>query len=189
MRKAKNAKTRQLRREPGHAQFERNGASRRGAITLRKATSKDMPTIARLIRGLAKYEKLTQECRVSPNRLRRDGFGSRRYFETLLALQDGWPIGFALFVLMYSTFRCNPTLYVEDIFVLPEARGRGAGKMLLAEMARLAVKRGCGQIKWMVLDWNDPAIKFYRRLGAKPLREWMLMRLDRPEMLRLARHG
>lgn len=167
------------------AKFKRRG------FRVRKAVPRDVPAIARLIRGLAKYEKLERECRVSPQRLRRDGFvrGRRPYFETFIAEQDGKPIGFALYAYLYSTFPCSPTLYIEDIFVLPEERGKGAGKGLLVELARVAMKKGCGQMKWTVLDWNEPAFRFYRTLGAKEQREWTLMRIEEPEMRRLARNA
>jgi GNAT superfamily N-acetyltransferase len=162
-----------------------------GAFRVRKATAKDVPIIARLIRALAKYEKLDRECHASPRRLSRDGFGRGRqpYFEALIAEQDAKPAGFALYVFMYSTFRCSPILYIEDLFVIPEARGQGAGKVLLAELARVAVRRGCGQMKWSVLDWNEPAFRFYRTLGAKTQKEWVLMRLNEPGIRRLARNA
>ena len=164
--------------------------SKPGGIRVRKAAPKDVATVARLIRGLAKYEKLEQECRVNPQRLRRDGFtrGQRAYFQTLIAELDGKPIGFALYLFMYSTFRCDPILYIEDLFVFPAARGRGAGKAMVAELARVAIKQGCGQMKWSVLDWNEPAFRFYRALGAKTQKEWVWMRLGEYEMRRLERN-
>jgi GNAT superfamily N-acetyltransferase len=168
-----------------------NAKAEHGILRVRKATAKDVPTIARLIRALAKYEKLDRECHASSRRLFRHGFSRARqpYFETLIAERDGKPIGLALYVLMYSTFRCSPILYIEDLFVIPEARGKEVGKTLLGELARVAVRRGCGQIKWMVLDWNEPAFRFYRTLGAKTQKEWVLMRLNELEIRRLARNA
>jgi GNAT superfamily N-acetyltransferase len=162
-----------------------------GTLRVRKATAKDVSTIARLIRALAKYEKLDRECYASPRRLLRDGFsrGVQPYFETLIAERDGKPIGFALYVFMYSTFRCSPVLYIEDLFVMPEARGKGVGRALLGELARVTVRRGCGQMKWMVLDWNEPAFRFYRTLGANTQKEWVLMRLNDSEIRRLTRNA
>jgi GNAT superfamily N-acetyltransferase len=163
----------------------------RGAFRVRQATLKDVLTIARLIRGLAKYEKLEHVCHASPHRLQRHGFarGLQRYFEALIVEQDGDPVGFALYLFMYSTFRCSPILYIEDLFVIPKARARGAGKALLAALARVALKHGCGQMKWSVLDWNEPAFRFYRTLGAKAQKEWVWMRLEKPDVRRLARHA
>jgi GNAT superfamily N-acetyltransferase len=121
------------------------------------------------------------------DRIRRHGFGDRRYFETLICRRGRRAVGFALYFFTYSTFMGRPTLYIEDLFVLPEERGRGAGKTLLAALARLAVRRGCGRMEWTVLDWNTPAIRFYQRLGAGLRREWILARLAGAPLRRLAR--
>jgi GNAT superfamily N-acetyltransferase len=121
--------------------------------------------------------------------LRRDGFGRRPYFETLICRRGGEPVGFALYFFTYSTFMGRPTLYLEDLFVVPAARGAGAGRALLAALARLAVRRGCGRMEWAVLDWNRPAIRFYERLGAKLRKEWILTRLTGGALARLAREG
>jgi len=142
--------------------------------------------ILRLIRGLAEYERLAHEVEATPGRLRRHGFGRRRYFEAVLCLRGPVPVGFALYFFTYSTFLARPTLYVEDLFVVPAERGLGAGGALLATLARTAVRRGCGRMEWAVLDWNAPAIRFYRRLGATPRREWVLTRLSGPPLRRLA---
>ena len=141
----------------------------------------------RLIRGLAEYERLAHECRASLGRIRRDGFGPRRYFQTLVCERDGTAIGFALYFFTYSTFLTRPTLYLEDLFVIPEERGRGAGRALLAALARIAVRRGCGRMEWAVLDWNRPSIEFYEALGARLRREWILTRLTGTSLRRLAR--
>jgi GNAT superfamily N-acetyltransferase len=139
-----------------------------------------------LIRGLAKYERLTHEFRADAKRFRRDGFGKTCYFETQICTRAGRPIGFALYVFTYSTFLSRPTLYVEDLFVLPDERGKGAGKALLSALARIAVRKKCGRMEWAVLDWNAPAIGFYRRLGAELRKDWILTRLAGSDLRRLA---
>lgn len=138
------------------------------------------------MRGLAEYERLVDECTITPRAVGRDGFGRRRYFETLICRRAGRAIGFALYFFTYSTFAARPTLYVEDLFVVPEERGRGAGSALLRELARIAVRRGCARMEWTVLDWNAPSIAFYQRLGATLRREWILTRLAGPALRRLA---
>jgi GNAT superfamily N-acetyltransferase len=161
----------------------------RAALSIRRGTRRDVPVIRRLIRGLAEYERLLPEARATEAALRRHGFGRRRYFETLICRHGGEPIGFALYFFTYSTFVGRPTLYLEDLFVRPEERGHGAGRALLAALARVAVRAGCGRMEWAVLDWNRPAIGFYRRLGAKLRRQWILTRLAGPPLRRLARSG
>jgi GNAT superfamily N-acetyltransferase len=142
---------------------------------IRAATPDDTPTICRLIRGLAEYERLPAE--VDEGRLREHLFGPRPFAEVLLAEEAGAVVGFALFFPCYSTFRAQPVLYLEDLFVEPEQRGKGHGKALLRAVARLAVERDCARLEWSVLDWNEPAIRFYRALGAVPLDEWTGYRL------------
>lgn len=159
----------------------------RAALVIRRGTKRDVPTILRLIRGLAEYERLAHEVEASAARVRAHGFGRRRYFETLICRRGGRPVGFALYFFTYSTFLARPTLYLEDLFVLPEERGNGAGRALLRALARIAVRRGCGRLEWTVLDWNRPAIGFYRRLGARLRREWILTRLTGAPLRRLAR--
>jgi GNAT superfamily N-acetyltransferase len=158
----------------------------RRSLVIRRGTARDVPTILRLIRGLAEYERLAHEARATPARLRAHGFGSRRYFETLICRREGRPIGFALYFFTYSTFLARPTLYLEDLFVLPEERGAGAGKALLKALARIAVRRGCGRLEWTVLDWNESAIAFYRSQGAHVLDEWRICRLTGPELRAVA---
>jgi GNAT superfamily N-acetyltransferase len=144
-------------------------------------------TIVRLIRALGAYERLSHEVRIRPAHIRRHGFGRRRYFETLICRRGKTPIGFALYFFTYSTFLGKPTLYLEDLFVVPAERGRGAGKALLAALARLAARRGCGRMEWAVLDWNTPSIRFYEKLGARLRRDWILTRLTGAPLRRLAR--
>ena len=156
-------------------------------LTTRRATRRDVPTILRLIRGLAEYERLAPQMEATAERIRRHGFGRPRYFETLICRRGRTPIGFALYYFTYSTFLGRPTLYLEDLFVLAEARGNGAGRALLRALAKVAVRRGCGRMEWTVLDWNTPSIRFYRKLGAKLRREWILTRLTGAPLRRLAR--
>ena len=160
---------------------------RRPALVIRRGTERDVPTILKLIRGLAEYERLAHEVEATTARVRAHGFGRRRYFETIICRRAGTPVGFALYFFTYSTFLARPTLYLEDLFVLPEERGTGAGKALLRALARIAVRRGCGRLEWAVLDWNRPAIGFYKRLGAKLRRQWILTRLTGAPLRRLAR--
>jgi GNAT superfamily N-acetyltransferase len=157
-----------------------------GALTIRRGTRRDVPTILALVRGLAEYERLLHECVATAGKLRRDGFGRRPYFQTLICRRRGTPVGFALYFFTYSTFLARPTLYLEDLFVLPAERGRGAGLALLRALARLAVRRGCGRMEWTVLDWNTPARRFYRALGAGFRTEWVLTRLTGTPLARLA---
>ncbi len=155
-------------------------------LMIRRARPRDAATILALIRGLAAYEHLTHEVKASTARLRQHGFGRRRYFEALICQRDRRPIGFALYFFTYSTFAGRPSLYLEDLFVVPEERGQGAGRALLCALARIAVERGCGRMEWAVLHWNRPAIRFYERLGARLRRDWLLTRLGAPAIRRLS---
>ena len=159
----------------------------RAGLAIRRGTKHDVAVILRLIRGLAEYERLAHEVEATAARVRAHGFGRRRYFETLICRRGGRPVGFALYFFTYSTFLARPTLYLEDLFVLPAERGAGAGRALLRALARIAVRRGCGRLEWAVLDWNRPAIGFYKRLGARLRREWILTRLTGAPLRRLAR--
>lgn len=153
---------------------------------IRPATPDDLPTIGHLIRGLAEYERLSQACVFDEDRVRRDLFGPRPFAEVLLVEDDGVVVGFALFFHNYSTFVGKPGLYLEDLFVEPEFRGRGHGKALLAAVARIAVERDCGRMEWSVLNWNEPAIEFYRSLGAVPMNDWSVYRLTGDALKRAA---
>lgn len=146
-----------------------------------------MPLLLDLIRGLAEYERLAHEVVATPAKLRKHGFGRNPYFQTLICRRGGAVIGFALYFFTYSTFLAQPTLYIEDLYVVPAERGRGVGKALLRSAARVAVKRGCGRMEWAVLDFNTPAIRFYKSLGAKVRKEWLLTRLTGKQLSRLAR--
>jgi len=160
---------------------------RTNKLTIRPATSRDIPAIANLIRGLAKYERLSKHCHPSLANLRRHAFGKHRYFESLICEWNARPIGIAVYYFTYSTFTSTPSLFIEDIFVEPAERGQGAGKALMRSLARIATKKGCNQMEWIVLAWNKPAIRFYDRLGARLDRTWLLTRLPRKNFLRLAR--
>ncbi len=147
-------------------------------LTIRPATPADVPLIANLIRALAEYEKLAHEVRFDEAVLGQKLFGPRPYAEVIIGEIDGTPQGFALFFHNFSTFEGKPGIYLEDLFVKPEARGSGLGKALLSHLAALAVERDCARLEWSVLDWNEPAIGFYKSLGAKFMDEWTVMRVD-----------
>lgn len=156
---------------------------------IRPATVDDTPTICELIRALAEYERLSHAVVLDEDRLRGYLFGPRPFAEVLLAEEDDQVVGFALFFHNFSTFLGRPGIYLEDIFVRSEYRGRGHGKALLAAIARLAVERGCGRIEWSVLNWNEPSIAFYRSLGAVPLDDWTTYRLTGDSLTALAAIG
>jgi GNAT superfamily N-acetyltransferase len=155
-------------------------------MDLRRAMRGDVPEILRLIRALAEYEKLAHEVVATEAGLAATLFGERPAAEVLLAEEGGRAVGFALFFQNYSTFLARPGIYLEDLFVEPALRGKGIGKALLQAVARLAVERGCGRLEWAVLDWNEPAIGFYRGLGARPMADWTVMRLTGDALQKLA---
>jgi GNAT superfamily N-acetyltransferase len=158
-------------------------------LSIAPATPDDVPLILALIRGLAEYERLAHECVATEEGLRETLFGERPQAEVVIARLGEAPAGFALFFHNYSTFLARRGLYLEDLFVFPEFRGRGVGEALLAHLARLAVERQCGRFEWWVLDWNEPAIRFYERLGAAPMRDWTVFRLTGEALERLAARG
>jgi len=157
------------------------------SVSVRFAAPADVPAIAELIRGLARYEKLEHEVSMTEELLIKGLFGPRPYAETLLAEDGGTAVGFALFFHNFSTFLALPGIYLEDLFVVPERRAGGVGRALLARLAEIAVERGCGRLEWAVLDWNRDAIGFYERLGAKPNSDWTVYRLAGDSLRRLAR--
>jgi len=146
-------------------------------LQIRPGELEDVPLIAELIRDLARYEKLEHEVVMTEEKLTDGLFGERRYAETLIAENDGEPMGFALFFHSFSTFLAQPGIYLEYLYVVPDQRGKGVGRALLERLAQLAVDRGCGRLEWAVLDWNKDAIGFYERLGAKPNSDWTVYRL------------
>jgi GNAT superfamily N-acetyltransferase len=154
---------------------------------IRLATAADVPLILELIRGLADYEKLLHEVVATEADLERTLFGARPYAEVLIAEDDGGaPVGFALFFHNYSTFLGRPGIYLEDLFVVPAARGQGLGRALMIAIAKLAVERGCGRFEWAVLDWNVDAIGFYRALGAIGMDAWRVQRVTGDALVKLA---
>jgi GNAT superfamily N-acetyltransferase len=155
-------------------------------LTIRDATRDDIPLVLEFIRGLAEYERLAHEVVATEEVLHRTLFGERRVAEVILAFEDERAVGFALFFHSYSTFLARPGIYLEDLFVRPEARGRGIGRALLSRLAAIARERECGRLEWAVLDWNEDAIRFYRSLGARPLDEWTVFRVTGDELHRLA---
>lgn len=154
-------------------------------LSIRPATAADLPLIARLIRDLAEYERLADAVRFDEAVLGTKLFGPRPYAEVVIGELDGEAQGFALFFHNFSTFEGKPGIYLEDLFVRPEARGSGLGKALLAHLAALALERDCARLEWSVLDWNAPAIGFYQKLGARLMDEWTVMRLDEGALARL----
>lgn len=154
-------------------------------ISIRPATAEDLPLIASLIRALADYEKLSHEVRFDEAVLGQKLFGPRPYAEVVIGELDGTPQGFALFFHNFSTFEGKPGIYLEDLFVRPEARGSGLGKALLSHLAALVIERDCARLEWSVLDWNAPAIGFYKSLGAKFMDEWTVMRVDGQALVQL----
>ena len=155
-------------------------------FAIRHAEAQDVPLIRSFVAKLADYEKLAHELEATEESLRAAMFGPHRYAEVIFGEAHGRAVGFALFFHNFSTFVGKPGLYLEDLFVDPEARGRGYGKALMAYLAQLAVQRGCGRFEWSVLDWNEPSIAFYRRLGARPLDAWTVYRLSGEALRRVA---
>jgi GNAT superfamily N-acetyltransferase len=153
---------------------------------IRPARPDDVPTVLSLIRALARYEKLEHEVAGTEGDLREHLFGPHPRAEVALVEEAGGVAAFALFFHNYSTFLCKPGLHLEDLFVLPEHRRKGHGRALLAHLAKLAVERGCGRFEWAVLDWNEPAIGFYRSLGAVMLEDWRIMRVTGESLGKLA---
>ncbi|HEU5247336.1 MAG TPA: GNAT family N-acetyltransferase [Candidatus Udaeobacter sp.] len=153
---------------------------------IRPARVEDVPVILQLIRDLATYERAPDEVTATEEQLVDVLFGERPAAEVLLAFEEQSPVGFAVFFHNFSTWLGRPGLYLEDLFVNPEKRGKGYGRAMLVELAKIARDRECGRLEWAVLDWNEPAIKFYRALGAKPMDEWTVFRLTRDGIAKLA---
>lgn len=159
------------------------------AVHIRAATPTDVPVILQLIRQLAEYEKLAHEVTATEQALCDSLFGPKPAAEVLLAYAGHVPIGFAVFFQNFSTFLGKPGLYLEDLFVLPEWRRKGVGKQLLSKVAALAVERGCGRFEWAVLDWNEPALRFYKSLGTRVMDDWRICRLTGDPLRRAAAGG
>ncbi len=155
-------------------------------LKIRFATENDAHLILQFIKELAEYEQLLSEVIATEENLKETLFGTKPHAEVILGYIEEKPVGFALFFHNYSTFLAKPGLYLEDLYVSPDARGQGVGKMMLAYLAKLAIERGYGRFEWWVLDWNEPAIKFYRQLGAKPMDEWTVQRVSGQALYDLA---
>ena len=157
-------------------------------VRIEPATPRDVPALLELITALAEYEKLRHEVVATEDGIRESLFGAAPAAEAVIARASGQPVGLAIWFHNYSTFLGRRGLYLEDLFVLPEWRGHGIGRALLVHLAKLAVERDCGRMEWSVLDWNAPAIRFYRSLGAVPMNEWTVFRLTGQALDELARH-
>ena len=155
-------------------------------FSIRPATRDDVPTILAFIQALAEFENLTHEVTATEGELCEQLFGPSPRAEVLLACENGAPVAFALFFHNFSTFLSRTGLYVEDLFVLPEHRGKGYGRALMLQLAKLARERGCGRFEWTVLDWNQRAIDFYKSLGAEPMSQWIIQRVTGPALEKLA---
>ena len=156
---------------------------------IRQATENDAASILALIKDLAEYEKLSHEVAATEDDIRQSLFGDRPVAETLIGELDGVAISFALFFYNFSTFLGKPGIYLEDLYVKPDYRSNGFGRKMLAHIARLAKERNCGRFEWSVLDWNNPAIRTYDRLNARPMKEWILYRLTGEALIKLAQEG
>ena len=154
-------------------------------LKIKKAGVKDVPLVLSLIKELAEYEKLTHEVVTTEKDLRKYLFGPKKYAEVLLSYYNNEPVGMALFFHNYSTFKGKPGIYLEDLYVKPQFRGKGIGKSLFMQLIKIADKRNCGRVEWAVLNWNQPAIDFYAKLGAEHLESWKIFRLteDKVKML------
>jgi GNAT superfamily N-acetyltransferase len=155
-------------------------------VRIEPAVPADVTDIVGLIRELAEFERLLDQFVATEARLRESVFGPKPYAEVLMARLGQESIGFALFFHNYSTFRAQPGIYLEDLYVRPAFRGEGIGEALLKRIAKLAVERGCGRFEWSVLDWNQRAVEFYKALGAEPLNEWTMFRVSGDNLIRLA---
>jgi len=158
-------------------------------ILVRATTASDSPLILDFIQQLARYEKLEHECIATADQICDSLFGPNAKAAALLAFENDQPAGFAVYFYSYSTWLAKTGLYLEDLFVKPELRGRGIGKRIFLELLKIAHNEGCGRFEWSVLDWNQPAIDFYERLGAKPQGEWIRYRLDQEQISTLAQSG
>jgi GNAT superfamily N-acetyltransferase len=158
-------------------------------VRIEPGTPADVPVILGLIRRLAEYEKLAHEVTATEQDIRETLFGKKPAAEVLLAYSGDAPVGFAVFFQSFSTFVGKPGLYLEDLFVVPEWRRKGVGSLLLARLAALAVARGCGRFEWAVLDWNEPALRFYKNLGARVMDDWRICRLTGDALRRVADRG
>ena len=156
---------------------------------LRPATREDVPILYELLLDLAEYEQLKDSVKLTEEMFLEALFAKRPYLEAILAFVEGEPVGFALYYHVFPTFLGRPGMYLEDIYVRPIARGHGIGRSLLSTVARIAVERGCGRVDWSVLNWNEPAIRFYKLLGAEPKTGWTIYQLEGDALQKAAEHG
>ena len=156
-------------------------------FNIRSSNADDCPLILQFIKELAEYENLSHEVVATPQILQQSLFGERPYAEVLIAEYQATPVAYALFFHNLSTFTGRPGIYLEDIYVQPEVRGKGFGKSMLSYIAKLAVERNCTRVEWSVLDWNEPSIQFYRSIGAIPLEEWTVQRLHGEALSKFAK--
>jgi GNAT superfamily N-acetyltransferase len=156
------------------------------AFSIKPARPEDVPVILELIRDLATYERAPNDVTATEEQLHKVLFGPKPAAEVVIGYEEGVPVGFAVFFYNFSTWLGKAGLYLEDLFVRPEKRGRGYGRALLVHLAQIAKARNCGRMEWAVLDWNEPAIQFYRSLGATPMHEWTVFRLTADEIAKLA---
>lgn len=163
--------------------------SKRASMRIEEATPDDVSLILSFVRELAQYEKSEERVKVNEKSLRANLFGARPYAHALIVYHENRPIAFAIYFFSYSSFAGQPSLYLEDIFVRPAFRDLGVGKELFAFLSRLALEHNCLRMEWAVLNWNEPAIKFYEKLGATPVRDWTVFHLAKEEMERLAKVG
>jgi N-acetylglutamate synthase-like GNAT family acetyltransferase len=164
--------------------------SKNDSFKIRHVTEKDVSNLLMLVKELAKYERLVDQFEATSYLYLKHGFGKEPIFKALIAenlgLDGPKSLGMAIYFFTFSTFLGKPTLYLEDLFVLPEYRGRGVGKRMLLELTKIAVEKDCGRMEWSVLNWNEPSINFYLSLGAKPMNEWTVYRLEKPDIIKLA---
>jgi GNAT superfamily N-acetyltransferase len=155
-------------------------------FTIRQATESDVPQILRFIKDLAEYEKLSHEVIATEGDFRQNLFGEKQFAEVVIGESHSEPVGYALYFYNFSTFIGKPGIYLEDLYVKPEERGKGFGKALLAYLARLAIKKDFGRLEWAVLDWNEPSINFYKSIGATLLNEWIINRVTGDNLVKLS---
>jgi GNAT superfamily N-acetyltransferase len=158
----------------------------RARLQIKQATEEDVPLILAFIRELAQYERALDRVTATEDGLRLTLFGSRRYAEAVIAYQNNEPVAFAIYFFSYTSFSALPSLYLEDIFVRPAARRFGIGRELFAFLAQRAIERNCARIEWSVLNWNEPAIRFYEKLNAEPVLDWTVFHLPREKLGQLA---
>lgn len=161
----------------------------RALVRIEEATQEDVPLILAFIRELAQYEKVLHKVALTEENLRATLFGPKPYVEAILGYEDDNPVAFAIYYFTYTSFAGLPCLYLEDIFVRPASRGFGVGRQLLAFLARRASQRGCGRMEWSVINWNERAMAFYKRLGAEPVNDWTVFRLGKNKLEELAEFG